>query len=172
MDANAEIRFRAYILLLLAEGVNWEIVGTLLFCSFRAIDRWIKRFNVEGVEAVTKLKPFRPFRIAAGLVSVLVAWATSFSLSTLASCAAAGAAAAARPACEPRDDSPDSFQGFVYRTHRPVLEPKNEHCVAKPTKLQRLLDELAADFRDRDQHHDWLKVDVQAPPSQARDSGE
>lgn len=128
MDANAEIRFRAYILLLLAEGVNWEIVGTLLFCSFRAIDRWIKRFNVEGVEAVTKLKPFRPFRIAAGLVSVLVAWATSFSLSTLASCAAAGAAAAARPACEPRDDSPELLPG-VCLSHTPTCSRAQERAL-------------------------------------------
>ena len=51
-DSNPEVRFRAHILLLLDAGHTWEDVVALLFCSSRTIDRWVKRFHREGVEAV------------------------------------------------------------------------------------------------------------------------
>jgi hypothetical protein len=38
----------------------------LLFCSSRTIDRWVKRFHREGVEAVAGHKPGRPFRFSTG----------------------------------------------------------------------------------------------------------
>ena len=51
-DPGPEVRFRAHILLLLADGHTWATVATFLFCSSRTIDRWVKRFHREGVEAV------------------------------------------------------------------------------------------------------------------------
>ncbi len=64
-DPDPEVRFRAHILLLLADGHTWSSVATFLFCSSRTIDRWVKRFHQEGVEAVTGHKPGRPFRFGA-----------------------------------------------------------------------------------------------------------
>ena len=49
-DPIPEIRFRAHILLLLDAGHTWEDVVAFLFCSSRTIDRWVKRFQREGVE--------------------------------------------------------------------------------------------------------------------------
>jgi hypothetical protein len=46
---DPEIRFRAHILLLLADGRTWEDIGTLLYCSSRTIDRWVVRVCLELV---------------------------------------------------------------------------------------------------------------------------
>jgi transposase len=76
-DHDSEVRFRAHLLLLLDDGHTWAVVATLLFCSSRTIDRWVKRFHSEGVEGLSGHKPGRPFRFAAEWVKVVVAWVTS-----------------------------------------------------------------------------------------------
>jgi transposase len=75
-DPDPEVRFRSHILLLLADGHTWATVGSLLFCSSRTIDRWVKRFHAEGIEAVAGHKPGRPFRLDASWVAVAVEWVT------------------------------------------------------------------------------------------------
>ena len=82
----------AHILLLLDAGHTWEEVVALLFCSSRTIDRWVKRFRREGVEAVAGHKPGRPFRFGPGWLAVAVAWVTTRAPRTSASIAADGAA--------------------------------------------------------------------------------
>jgi transposase len=72
-DPDPEVRFRAHLLLLWAEGHTWEEVVGLLFWSSRTIDRWVKRFHKEGVEAVAGHRPGRPFRCGAGWLAVVVA---------------------------------------------------------------------------------------------------
>src|SRR4051795_13137977 len=64
-DPDPEVRFRSHILLLLDDGHTWAAVCSLLFCSSRTIDRWVKRFGAEGVQGVVGHKPGRPFRFAA-----------------------------------------------------------------------------------------------------------
>jgi putative transposase len=76
-DHDPEVRFRAHILLLLAEGHTWATVAMLLFCSSRTIDRWVKRFQREGVEDLAGHKPGRPFRFAASWIAVVVEWVTA-----------------------------------------------------------------------------------------------
>ena len=49
-DPDPEVRFRADILVLLADGHTWATVAAVLFCSSRTIDRWVKRFHEEGIE--------------------------------------------------------------------------------------------------------------------------
>lgn len=78
-DHDPDTRFRAHMLLLLDDGYTWEEVSAVLFCSSRTIDRWVKRFRDEGVEAVAGHKPGRPFRFAAGWASVAVAWVISLT---------------------------------------------------------------------------------------------
>jgi putative transposase len=76
-DPDPEVRSRAHILLLLADGHTWATICTLLFCSSRTIDRWVKRFHEEGIEGLAGHKPGRPFRFAADWVKVVVAWVTT-----------------------------------------------------------------------------------------------
>src|SRR5919112_3964429 len=75
-DPEPEVRSRSHILLLLDDGHSWITVASLLFCSSRTIDRWVKRFHAEGVEGLGGHQPGRPFRFAPGWVQVVVAWVT------------------------------------------------------------------------------------------------
>src|SRR5919112_3387005 len=78
-DPDPDVRFRSHILLLLADGHTWATVASLLFCSSRTIDRWVKRFHAEGVEGLAGHKPGRPFRLATDWVAVVVDWVTTKS---------------------------------------------------------------------------------------------
>ena len=44
-DVSPEVRLRAHIVLLLAEGWPWLVITGVLFCSTRTIARWQKRFQ-------------------------------------------------------------------------------------------------------------------------------
>jgi putative transposase len=76
-DPDPEVRFRSHILLLLDDGHTWMTVATMLFCSSRTIDRWVKRFHAEGLGGVAGHKPGRPFRLAADWAHVVVEWVTT-----------------------------------------------------------------------------------------------
>ena len=54
-----------------------QTVTAILFCSSRTIDRWVKRFHDEGVEAVAGHKPGRPFRFDRRLWAVVIHWVTT-----------------------------------------------------------------------------------------------
>jgi putative transposase len=71
---DPDVRFRAHILLLLADGHTWETITALLFCSSRTIDRWVKRFHEEGVEGVAGHKPGRRFRFDPACMAVVLYW--------------------------------------------------------------------------------------------------
>ncbi len=71
---DPEVRFRAHILLLLADGSTWATVATILFWSARTIDRWVKRYQRQGIDALGGQKRGRPFRFDASWIQVVVAW--------------------------------------------------------------------------------------------------
>src|SRR5262245_32920942 len=70
---DPEVRFRVHILLLLADGHTWETVAALLYCSSRTIDRWVKRFQEEGLDGLSGRRRGRPFRFAAVWVRLVAA---------------------------------------------------------------------------------------------------
>jgi transposase len=49
---DPSVRSRAHIILLLADGHSWGSIEDMLFCSSRTIDRWRKRFEEGGVDAL------------------------------------------------------------------------------------------------------------------------
>src|SRR6185312_6066009 len=122
-------------------------VAALLFCSSRTIDRWVKRFHAEGIEAVAGHKPGRPFRLAADWVKVAVEWVTTraprdfgflrgrWCCETVALLmltthrAAVGREAVRRWLRE---------GGLVYRRPRPVVGPKGPDRQAKLDALRSL----------------------------------
>jgi putative transposase len=73
-DPNPDVRFRAHILLLLDQGRSWTDIQAILACSSRTIDRWLKRFQQEGIEARAGRKRGRPVRFGLGWVAVVAAW--------------------------------------------------------------------------------------------------
>jgi putative transposase len=49
----------------------------MLFCSSRIVDRWLKRFQSEGVPGLTARKRGRPFRLDLGWIAILVHWVSA-----------------------------------------------------------------------------------------------
>jgi putative transposase len=50
--SDPAVRQRAHIILMLAEGYPWSLITSALFCSSRTIDRWKRRFEDGGVDAI------------------------------------------------------------------------------------------------------------------------
>ena len=153
-DPDPEVRFRAHILLLLADGHTWSSVATFLFCSSRTIDRWVKRFHQEGVEAVAGHKPGRPFRFGAAWLAVvinLVSTKVPRNFGFLRSRWCCEVVALLMLRCYRLDVSRETIRrwlhkgGMVYRRPRPVLKPKDKQREAKLATLRQLLAELPDD---------------------------
>src|SRR4051812_21892188 len=152
-DRDPEVRFRAHILLLLADGHTWATVATLLFCSSRTIDRWVKRFRREGVEGLAGRKPGRPFRFAASWVATVVEWVTKtaprhFGFLRSRWCEAVALVMLREHDVEVSRETVRRWLhrgNLVYRRPRPTLKPTDEEREAKLDKLRTLLAGLPED---------------------------
>jgi putative transposase len=153
-DPEPEVRFRSHILLLLDDGHSWATVASLLFCSSRTIDRWVKRFDAEGMGGLGGHKPGRPFRFAADWVRVVVAWVTDKvprDFGFLRSRWSCGAVALLMHEAHGVRVGRETVRlwlgrgGLVYRRPRPVLGPTDERREAKLAALRRLLAGLPED---------------------------
>src|SRR3954471_4107923 len=156
-DHDPEVRFRSHILLLLDDGHSWVTVASLLFCSSRTIDRWVKRFAAGGVEGLAGHKPGRPFRLAADWVAVVVAWVTKkaprdFGFLRSRWCCEALALVMLRE--HEVEVSRETVRRWLHRGHlayrrpRPTLGPKDEEREAKLDKLRKLRAGLPEDEVD------------------------
>jgi putative transposase len=52
---DPQLRLRAHIVLLLADGHTWGLITAVLYCSSRTVARWKGRFEQGGVEALLGL---------------------------------------------------------------------------------------------------------------------
>jgi putative transposase len=160
-DPEPEVRFRCHILLLLDDGLPWATVASLLFCSSRTIDRWVKRFAAEGTEGLGGHKPGRPFRFSASWVAVVVGWVTEkaprdfgFLRSRWCSEAVALLMLSTHDVAVSRETVRRWLRtgGLVYRRPRPVVGPKDPERQAKLDALRTLLaglpDDETAVFED------------------------
>ena len=149
-----EVRFRSHILLLLDDGHSWVTVATLLFCSSRTIDRWVKRFHAEGVQGVAGHKPGRPFRLDASWAKVAVEWVTKHKprdFGFLRSRWCCEAVALLMLSVHHVEVSRETVRrwphrgGLVYRRPRPILGPTDPERQARLDALRTLLAGLPAD---------------------------
>ncbi|MBV8297536.1 MAG: IS630 family transposase [Acidimicrobiia bacterium] len=153
-DRDPEVRFRAHILLLLADGYTWATVATILFCSSRTIDRWVKRYQQQGIDALGGQKRGRPFRFDASWIQVVVEWVSKHTprqFGFLRSRWCCEAVVILMLQIHQVEVSRETVRrwlrcgGMVYRRPRPVLGPKDPERQAKLDALRTLLDELPAD---------------------------
>jgi putative transposase len=160
-DPEPEVRFRAHILLLLDDGHPWTTVASLLFCSSRTIDRWVKRFAAEGLEGLGGHKPGRPFRLSADWVKVVVGWVTEKAprdFGFLRSRWCCEAVALLMLTAHDVEVSRETVRrwlhrgNLVYRRPRPVLKPTDSERQTKLDALRQLLaglpDNETAVFQD------------------------
>ena len=153
-DPDPEARFRADILLLLADGHTWETVAAVLFCSSRTIDRWVKRFHEEGVEAVAGHKPGRRFRLDPACLAVVIYWVTTKLPTDFGFLRSRWSLRDAGPVLWSRhglDVSPETVRRWlhrgdmVYRRPRPTVGPAGRAAGGQMARLRKLLAELPAD---------------------------
>src|SRR3954471_17006995 len=153
-DPDPELRFRSHIILLLADGHAWDTIGAMPFCSSRTVDRWLKRFESEGVEGLTGRKRGRPFRLGLGWVALLVTWVTTKTpgdfgfLRSRWSCAVLALLLREREGVAARRETVRRLLrrgNLVYRRPRPVPPPNEEERQARLAELRALPEGLPAD---------------------------
>ena len=153
-DPDPQVRLRAPILLLLADGHAWATIAAVLFTSPDTIARWKGRFQRGGVGEVLGRPRGRKRSAAWAWVAVVVAW-------VLTRRPAEFGFARSRWSCEAvavvlREDhrTPVSREtvrrwlrqaGLVWRRPRPTLRPKDPDRQAKLGALRGLLGGLADD---------------------------
>jgi transposase len=71
-----QVRLRAHIVLLLADGYTWALIGAVLYCSSRTIARWKGRCERGRLPALLGLPPGPAPRLGASWLAVAVAWVT------------------------------------------------------------------------------------------------
>jgi putative transposase len=152
-SANAEVRLRAHILLLLDAGYPWATISAVLFCSASTISRWKQRFETEGVDAVLG-RPQGRQRSGIHVWAVLVVrWVLTLSPADLRF-------VRSRWSCEAvavvlRDDygvpvGRETVRlwlrdgGLVWRRPRPVIRPKDPNREQELATLRALLHGLPA----------------------------
>ncbi len=150
-DPDPELRFRAHLILLLAGGHAWDTIEAMLFCSSRTVDRWLKRFQAEGVAGLTGRKRGRPFRLGLGWVAVLVSWVTTQTPSDFGflrsrwSCVLLAVLLREREGVTASRETVRRWlhRGrLVYRRPRPTLKPNEEERQAKLAELRKMLEGL------------------------------
>jgi len=68
------LRCRAHIILLLAEGLSWSLITTVLFCSSRTVARWQDRFRQGRVPALLGQPRGAPVRLGQRWTDLVVEW--------------------------------------------------------------------------------------------------
>src|SRR5262245_45448214 len=153
-DPDPQVRLRAHILLLLADGYPWAAIAAVLFTSPDTIARWKGRFERGGVTAILGRPRGRKRSAAWAWAAVVVLW-------VLTRRPAAFGFARSRWSCEAvavllRDDYavPASREtvrrwlrhaGLVWRRPRPTVKPKDPDRQAKLDALRELLGGLPDD---------------------------
>jgi transposase len=152
-DPNPELRFRAHIVLLLGEGHPWDTIEAMLFCSSRTVDRWLKRFQAEGVAGLTGKKRGRPFRLGLGYVATLVSWVTTKAPSDFGFLRSRWSCALLALLLHEKEDVAASRETvrrmlhrghLVYRRPRPIPPPNEEQRRTRLAELRALLEGLPA----------------------------
>jgi putative transposase len=78
-QTDPDLRLRAHILLLLADGHTWSLITTVLFCSSRTIARWHQRFQAQGVLGLFGQARGAPPRWGSHWISLVIGWFTTSS---------------------------------------------------------------------------------------------
>lgn len=153
-DSDPELRFRAHIILLLADGYPWDTIEAMLFCSSRTVDRWLKRFQAEGVEGLGGRKRGRPFRFGFTWVALLVTWVTTKTPGDFGFLRSRWSCALLALLLREREGVLVSRETIrrrlhrchlVYRRPRPVLKPDEGERQTRLAELRKLLEDLPED---------------------------
>jgi putative transposase len=149
-----ELRLRAHILLLLADGYAWATIAAVLYCSTRTIARWKRRFVQGRTDALLGHPRGAPARLADRWAAVVLGWVQTqtpraFGFFRSRWCCAALALLLWREhhVAVSRETVRRWLYraAYVWRRPRPVLERQDPNREAILQRLRTLLLELPAD---------------------------
>lgn len=152
--ADPDVRLRAHILLLLADGHPWATISAVLFCSASTISRWKRRFGREGVDAVLGRPRGRRRSGVHIWASLVVRWVLTLSPTQFRfarsrwSCEAATVALREDYRVQVGRETVRLWlreAGLVWRRPRPSIRPKDPDRERKLAALRALLQGLPAD---------------------------
>jgi transposase len=75
-DPDPQLRLRAHIILLLAQGLTWATITAVLFCSSRTIARWKARFQQDRLDGLAGWQRGPAARLGPRWLAVVVGWLT------------------------------------------------------------------------------------------------
>ena len=148
------VRKRAQIVLLLADGYAWSLIAAVLFCSTRTVDRWKRRYEQGGIDALVDDPRGRRSRFGPWLIPIVVSWVTDRApgdfgfLRTRWCC---GVVVVLLVELHHVKVSPETVRRWLHQEHlvwrrpRPVLGPKDPQREQKLRKLRDLLANLSPD---------------------------
>jgi putative transposase len=151
---HPELRLRAHIILLLADGHTWATICGMLYCSSRTVARWKERFAQEGIDGLLDRPRGAPRRLAACWARVVLDWVRhstprAFGLLRSRWCCEtlalllwqAYGVLTSRETVRRRLREAD----YVWRRPRPVLRRTDPERQARLAALRKLLAELPDD---------------------------
>jgi len=150
---HSQARLRAHIILLLADGFTWSLIASVLFCSTATIDRWKKRYEAGGVDAL--LEETRGRRAAwYGWGMMVMLWLQSHTprffgyFRSRWTCATIVLVLRARLGVQVSAETVRRLlhnQGMVWRRPRPTVRCNDPQRLWKLRKIRELLRDLPED---------------------------
>jgi transposase len=160
-EPDPQVRLRAQIVLLLADGRTWALIAAVLFCSTATIARWKRRFERGGVEALAQQRRGRAARLWSGWASLLVRWVKTLTPRDFGYCRSRWCCATLLVVLMDVHHVKVSVEtvrrwlhteGMVWRRPRPVPGPHDPRRAWKLRRIRELLrdlpDDEAAVFQD------------------------
>jgi putative transposase len=145
--SDPQMRLRAHIVLLLADGLSWLVIVRVLYTSSATVDRWRRRFQRGGLDAL-----FGPTRARSPWwAAVIVVWVTRLTPGDFGFVRSRWTCESIALVLREQHGVPVGREtvrrclrrvGLVYRRPRPVLGPKDPQYAAKVQKLRQLLRHL------------------------------
>jgi len=151
--SEPQLRLRAHILLLLADGHTWSIIAAVLFTSPATIDRWRRRCLDGDWTGVLNKPASRRRRGSAFFVAMVIRWVTLRSPTDFGFVRSRWTCGTIAVLLQERWQERVGREtirrwlhqeDLVWRRPRPVLGPKDPARAAKLRKLRTLLAELPA----------------------------
>lgn len=152
-NGSAEVRLRAHIILLLADGHAWAVIAAMLFCSTATVARWKRRFQSDGIEGLLEERRGRRGTLVAW-AWIVVGWVehcTPRDFGYLRSrwcCATLALVLWNRHSVKVSAETVRRWlvrENLVWRRPRPVLGPADEQRAWKLRKIRELLRDLPPD---------------------------
>lgn len=151
---DPQVRLRAQVILLLADGHTWALITAVLFCSSKTVALWQRRFLEGGAEALLGQTPgphpalsLRWAAVAAGWVRHR--WPRDFGLRRSRWCCRAVVVLLVElHRVEVSEESVRRWlhaAGLVWRRPRPVLRPRDPQREEKIAAIRGILEGLPAD---------------------------